>query len=80
MLELYEIYFIHIRNIRKDATYGTLPTRNNQLLTFQEKVKDRLNFLYNAADLEGKLEQFLEKWKGLITREGNINLPPVSSE
>ena len=80
VLELYEIYFINIRNIRKDATYGTLPTRNNQLLTFQEKVKDRLNFLYNAADLEGKLEQFLEKWKGLITREGNINLPPVSSE
>ena len=80
VLELYETYFIHIRNIRKDATYGTLPTRNSQLLAFQDKVKDRLNFLYNAADIEGKLELFLEKWKGLITREGNINLPPISNE
>lgn len=52
---------IHIRNIRKDATYGTLPSWHKQLLTFQDKVKDRLNFLYNAAALEDNLEQFLAK-------------------
>ena len=79
-LELYETYFIHIRNIRKDPTYGTLPTKYNQLKTFQDKVKDRLNFLYNDATLEDKLEQFLAKWNKLVTREGNINLPPISSE
>ena len=80
VLELYETYFIQIRNIRKDATCGTPPTRNSQLISYQEKVKDRLNFLYNAADIEGKLELFLKKWKGLITREGNIDLPPISNE
>ena len=60
-LELYEMCSIHIRNIRKDATYGTLPSWHKQLLTFQDKVKDRLNFLYNAAALEDNLEQFLAK-------------------
>lgn len=60
-LELYEMCSIHIRNIRKDATYGTLPSWHKQLLTFQDKVKDNLNFLYNAAALEDNLEQFLAK-------------------
>ena len=79
-LELYETYFIHIRNIRKDATYRTLPTRFNQLITFQHKIKDRLNFLYNDAALEDKLEQFLAKWNMLVTRDGNINFIPISSK
>ena len=73
--ELYEIYFIYIRNLRKDATYGTLPSRKKQLLNFQDNIRDRLNFLYQAAVSNGNLEQFLETWKKLISRNGKINIP-----
>ena len=73
--ELYELYFIHIRNIRKDATYGTLPPRQEQLLTFKENIQDRLNFLYKAAVSKDNLEHFLKSWKKLVTRNGKINLP-----
>ena len=67
--ELYEIYFIYIRDFRKDATYGTLTSRKKQIITFQDNVKDRLNFLYKAAALEHKLKPFLAKWNKIITRE-----------
>ena len=73
--EIYEIYFIYIRNIRKNATYGTLPSRKKQLTTFQDNIKDRLNFLYKTAVLQDNLEQFLTVWERLITKEGKINLP-----
>ena len=79
-LELHEICSVHIRNIRKDATYRTLPSQQKQLLTFEDKIKDRLNFLYNAAALEDNLEQFLAKWNKLVTREGNINLTPITNQ
>ena len=79
-LELHEIRSVHIRNIRKDATYRTLPSQQKQLLTFEDKINDRLNFLYNAAALEDNLEQFLAKWNKLVTREGNINLTPITHQ
>ena len=79
-LELHEICSVHIRNIRKDATYRTLPSQQKQLLTFKDKINDRLNFLYNAAALEDNLEQFLAKWNKLVTREGNINLTPITHQ
>ena len=75
--ELYELYFIYIRNLRKDATYGTLLSRKKQLLNFQDNIKDRLNFLYQAAVSNDNLEQFLDTWKKLINRNGKINLPPI---
>ena len=46
--ELCETYFICIRHIGKDATYGDLLSNEKQMLLFQEALKDRLNFLYNA--------------------------------
>ena len=67
--------FIYIRNLRKDATYGTLLSRKKQLLNFQDNIKDRLNFLYQAAVSNDNLEQFLDTWKKLINRNGKINLP-----
>ena len=73
--ELYEIYFIYIRNLRKDATYGTLPSRKKQLLNFQDNIKDRLNFLYQAAVSNDNLEQFFSTWNKLIGRNGKINIP-----
>ena len=76
--ELYEIYFIYIRNIRKDATYGTLPSRQNQITMLQAAIKERLTFLYNAAVLQDNLDAFITTWNKLITREGKIKLPPVT--
>ena len=63
MQELYDISFIHIRNIRWDTTYGTLPSRKKKLSTFQDNIKDRLNFLYQAAVSKEILEHFLDSWK-----------------
>ena len=37
--ELHEMCSIHKRNIRKNATYRTLPSWHKQLLTFQDKIK-----------------------------------------
>ena len=73
--EMYEIYFIYIRNIRKDATYGTLYSREKQLRTFKDNIRDRVSFLYKSAVLKGNLEPFLSAWKKLINKEGKINLP-----
>ena len=39
--KLYEIYLICIRNIRKDAIYGTLPSKQNHLTIFQDAIKER---------------------------------------
>lgn len=72
--ELYEIYFICIRHIRKDATYGDLPPEDKQMTLFQDVIKYRLTFLYNAAVLEDNLEPFLQKWNKLISKEGKITL------
>ena len=76
--ELLEIYFICIRNMRKDATYVTLPPRQNQITIFQDAIKDRLTFLYNTAVLQDNLEDFLSIWNKIINKEGNIRLPPVT--
>ena len=73
--ELYEIYFICVRGIRKDATYGDLLSDEKQMLLFQDTIKDRLTFLYNAAVLEDNLEPFLQIWHKLISNEGKITLP-----
>ena len=51
-----------------------------QIITFQDNIKDRLNFLYEAAALEHKLELFLAKWNKIITREGKINLIPINHQ
>ena len=73
--ELYEIYFICVRRIRKDATFGDLLSDEKQMLLFQDTIKDRLTFLYNAAVLEDNLEPFLQIWQKLISKEGKITLP-----
>ena len=72
--ELYEIYFICKRHIRKDATYGDLLPEDKQMTLFQDAIKDRLIFLYNAVVLEDNLEPFLQKWNKLISKEGKITL------
>ena len=64
--------------MRKDATYGTLPPRQNQITIFQDAIKDRLTFLYNTAVLQDNLEDFLSIWNKIINKEGNIRLPPVT--
>ena len=73
--ELYEIYFICVRGIRKDATYGDLLSDEKQMLLFRDTIKDRLTFLYSAAVLEDNLEPFLQIWHKLISNEGKITLP-----
>ena len=45
------------------------------MLLFQDTIKDRLTFLYNAAVLEDNLEPFLQIWQKLISKEGKITLP-----
>ena len=68
--ELFKIYFIHIRAIRKDATYGTLPSRKQQLQLFKDSIRDGLLYLYNAAVLENNLQGLLLRWNELVTKEG----------
>ena len=58
--EPYETYFICITNIRKDATYGDLITKEKQLILFQDAIKDRLTFLCHAVVLQDNLEPFLQ--------------------
>ena len=48
-----------------------------QLLTFKDRVKDRINFLYQSALLKDNLEQFLTVWNKLINEQGKMNLPTI---
>ena len=73
--ELYEIYFICIRRIRKDATYGDLLSEENQMSLFKNTIKDRITFLYNVAVLQDNLQSFLQTWNKLISKEGKITIP-----
>ena len=73
--ELYEIYFICIRHIRKDATYGDLVSEEKQMLLFKDTIKDRITFLYNVAVLQDNLQSFLQTWNKLISKEGKITIP-----
>ena len=69
--ELFKIYFIHIRAIRKDATYATLPSRKQQVELFKDSIRDGLLYLYNAAVLKNNLQGFLLTWNKLVTKGYN---------
>ena len=73
--ELIEIYFISIRTIRKDATYGTLISSEMQLKLFKDSIRERVMHLYNAAALDKDLNNFLSIWNKLITKEGKVQIP-----
>lgn len=73
--ELYEIYFICVRHIRKDATYGDLVSEEKQMLLFKDTIKDKITFLYNVAVLQDNLQSFLQTWNKLISKEGKITIP-----
>ena len=70
-----EIYFISIRTIQKDATYGTLISRKMQLKLFKDSIRERVMHLYNAAVLDKDLNNFLSIWNKIITKEGKVQLP-----
>lgn len=73
--ELIEIYFITIRKIRKDATYGTLISRKLQFQLFKDSIRERVMHLYKAAVLEKDLNNFLLIWNKIVTKEGKVLLP-----
>ena len=76
--DLLETYFITIRFLRKEATYGNKKTREEELQFFKEKLSERLIFLYKKAVLEKKEQELAENWKNLITDQGKLHLPQGS--
>ena len=73
--ELFEIYFITIRHLRKDATYDKKYSREKELEIFKNNIRERLSLLYNIAKTQQTEESFLNEWGKIITRNGNITLP-----
>lgn len=70
-----EIYFIPIRTIRKDATYGTLISRKMQLKLFKDSIREIVMHLNDVAVLDKDLNNFLSIWNKIITKEGKVQLP-----
>ena len=73
--ELFETYFITIRYLRKEATYGKKYTREEELELFKNNIRERLYFIYNIAKILQTEENFFTIWGKTITREGIINIP-----
>ena len=66
--------FITIREMRKDATYGKIRTKEQELEIFKHKLRQRINFLSKKAKIENKIDQFKETWNNVLNRELQANL------
>ena len=73
--EFFEKKFLTIRYFRKEATYGKKYTREEDLELFQNKITERLYFIYNVGKIQETEEAFFRIWGKIITREGIINKP-----
>ena len=49
---LFETYFIIIRYLRKEATYGNKYTREEELELFKNNIREHLHFIYNVAKMQ----------------------------
>ena len=49
--ELFETYFLTIRYLRKEATYGKKYAREKIIKLFKNKTRERLYFIYNVAKI-----------------------------
>ena len=72
---LLETYFITIRYLRKEVTYGNKYTREEQLELFKNNIREHLYFIYNVAKIQQTENDFFRIWEKIITREGVINIP-----
>ena len=72
---LFETYFITIRYLRKEVTYGNKYTREEELELFKNNIREHLYFIYNVAKIQQTEEDFFRIWGKIITREGVINIP-----
>ena len=77
--KLFETYFIIIRYVRKEATYGNKYTREEELELFKNNITERLYFIYIVAKIQQTEEDFFRIWRKTITREGIINLGVVTT-
>ena len=76
--ELFETYFITIRYLRKEATYGKKYTREHELELFKHDIRENLCFIYNVAKVQQTEEDFFRIWGKIITREGIVNISQVA--
>ena len=73
--QFFEIYFITIQHLRKDATYDKKHSREKELEIFKNSIRERLSLLYNIAKTQQTEESFLNEWGKILTRNGNKTLP-----
>ena len=72
---LFETYFITIRYLRKEVTYGNKYTREEQLELFKNNIREHLYFIYNVGKIQQTENDFFRIWEKIITKEGVINIP-----
>ena len=82
-----ETYFVTIRYLRKEATFGYKSirvkeatfgckyTRVKELELFKYKIRERLCFIYSVSKIQQTEEYFFRIWAKMITREAIINIP-----
>lgn len=75
--EIFEIYFITIRNLRRDASYGTNRTEKQELEFLKSLITERILFLKNKAIIENTLEEFSQSaWDVLLDFHGTRVILP----
>ena len=73
--KLFETYFITIRYLKKETTYGKKYTREEELEFSKSNIRERLYFIYIVVKIQQTEEDFFRIWRKIITREGIINIP-----
>ena len=58
--ERFETYFITIRYLREEATYGKKYTREEKLELFKNNLRERLYFIYNVGKYSKRSKLSLE--------------------
>ena len=73
--EVYETYYISIRQIRKDASYGIYYKEETEVEIFLNNLAERLGYLYQKATLLKDQENFFKTWGQYINKAGKITFP-----
>ena len=72
--DIFETYFLTIREMRKDATYGYVRTQDQELLYYKNKLRQRINYLAKKAEYENELESFRAIWGNSLDRNNRANI------
>ena len=73
--DLFEIYHITVRQIRKDASYNIHYSEVRELKIFIENIAERMGYLFQKARFNNDEENFFKTWGLYINKQGKITLP-----